>query len=172
MSSGGEFTEVTRLAWEAILRATEEAVRPGPGGVPQDTIVCAVWCAHGKHRSVCLGEVLKEKARVHAGYASVQVVHCEQTRWDPVERARWAETERCFALPLEWMLERLEVNLAEVRHRICFIHLKGAAEATNRIRIEWCAAADRRVPSDFFSHVPDRLQQKQVSIPERLVPLS
>jgi hypothetical protein len=178
MSSGTEFPEVTRLAWEAILRATEEAVRPpgpggvpqDPGGVPQDTIVCVVWCAHGKHRSVALAEVLLAQARRHQGYSAVVGLHCEQPRWDIVERAKWDQTERQFALPLEWILEQLQVDLRDVRHRICFLHLKG--NAADRIRVDWCAAADKRVPPDFFGRSRDELQGTQVRIPARRMKLA
>jgi hypothetical protein len=135
--------------------------------MPQDTIVCVLWCAHGKHRSVCLAEVLTEKAKAHPGYATVQTVHCEQTRWDFQERARWGESERHFALPLEWMLEQLEVKLDDLQHRICFIHLKGAPTAANRIRADWHAAADKRLPPQFFGGSVDRKQEAEVMIPRR-----
>jgi hypothetical protein len=168
MAAGAEFSEVLRLAWQAILSAKEAAVRCPPGGVPQDTIVCVVWCAHGKHRSVCLAEGLAERARSHAGYAEVEVVHCERPRWDFTYRARWGESERCFALPLEWVLtDMLRVDLNQLEHQICFMHLQGATEDPNRIRTAWHAARDKRIPPSFFHRRMAELQMQQVRIPAR-----
>ncbi len=64
------------------------------------------------------------------------------------------------------------MDLDEVRHRICFIHLKGAAEDANRIRTDWYAAADRRIPPEFFGRGRDAKQQRQVLIPRRQQRLS
>jgi hypothetical protein len=65
------------------------------------------------------------------------------------------------------MLEQLEVKLDDLQHRICFIHLKGAATAADRIRTDWHAAADKRLPPKFFGGSIDRKQEAQVMIPRR-----
>jgi hypothetical protein len=110
------------------------------------TLVVVVWCSHGKHRSVAFAEVLQQWAREQvAHFEEVEVVHCEQPRWDRECRRRWGLYSD-YSLPLEWVLgTHFELNTGLSSHAKSFIRVERSG------RLRRFGAVGAALAGNFFS---------------------